>query len=252
MSSRVYIGILSVPGQPPFTLAALDDERRLLALSQGPLAEMLAYAAGQTAAVIAIGAPRGPNQNLLTHQEALPGLKAPGATHSKTNLRLAEFLLCEKGFAVPHTPADPAHTQGWMRRGFDLHAQLEALGYGAYPGEAPRCRLETQADACFQALLGVVPFTAHTLEGRLQRQLVLRDLRLPVANAMDFFEEVTRHKLLHSILPTENLYSANELNAMMAAYIAWLAATKPQHLAAHGDPAEGQIYLPIPAADLKD
>ena len=90
----------------------------------------------------------------------------------------------------------------------------------------------------------MVPFPGSTLEGRLQRQIVLRDQRLPVADAMIFFEEITRYKLLHSILPTEDLHSLSELNALMAAQVAWLAVHAPQRLSPYGDPEEGVIYLP--------
>ncbi len=247
MSTPVYIGIVSLASQPPFALAVLDAERRLLALSQGPLAEMVAFASGQTAAVIAISSPACANQGLVAQQESFPEMKIAPAAHAESNLRVAEHQLQQLGYAIPRTPGDPAHAQGWMRRGFMLYQQLQALGYSAFPGESPRCWLETQVDACFQALLGVPPFAAASLEGRLQRQLVLRDQHLPVSDAMDFFEEVTRHKLLRGILPTEKIYQANELNALMAAHLAWLAATKPQHLAAFGDPNEGQIYLPVAA-----
>jgi hypothetical protein len=248
----VYIGIVSVPCQPPFTLAALDGERRLLALSQGPLAEMIAYAAGQSGAVVAVSSPAGANQGLVFSQESLPGMNSAAPRRPEYNLRMAEFNLHQQGFPVPRTPADPTRAQGWMRRGFLLHQQLQVLGYSAYPSDAEHCKLETQADACFQSLLGVTPFASGTLEGRLQRQLVLRHQHLPVPNAMDFFEEVTRYKLLHGILPTENIYQANELNALMAAHVAWLAATKPERLAVFGDPAEGQVYLPLPPAEPKD
>jgi len=240
----VYIGIDSLPGSPPFAMACLDGERKLVALSQGPLAEMLAYAAGQADAIVAISAPPRPNQGLAWRQEAL--LETPEAlTHRPTNLRLAEQVLRDRGYAVPLTPSDPAHCQGWMRRGFELYAQLQAIGYTAFPGEGPRCWLETQANACFQSLLGVAPFPSGTLEGRLQRQLVLRDLHLPVSDAMDFFEEVTRHKLLHGILPSEKIYAQAELNAMMAAHVAWLAAHHPDRLQSFGDPAEGEVFLPL-------
>ena len=244
MSPTVYIGIDSIPGSPPFALAALDGERRLVALSQGPLAEMVAYTAGQTEAVVAINAPPRPNQGLVARQDTLLELEKSPSLLRQHNLRLAEVILRQKGLAVPRTPADPAHCMGWMRRGFELHAQLQAMGYAAYPADAPRYWIETQANACFQTLLGVPPFTAGTLEGRLQRQLVLRDQHLPVPDPMDFFEEVTRHKLLHSILPTEKIHPQCELNALIAAQIAWLAANKPERLLSYGDPAEGIIYLP--------
>ena len=40
---------------------------------------------------------------------------------------------------------------------------------------------------------------------------------------MEFFEEVTRHRLRHGILPLEKLYTPGELDALTAAYLAWLA-----------------------------
>jgi hypothetical protein len=246
----VYIGIDSIPGPSPFSMACLDDERKLVAISQGPLAEMLAYAAGQTEAIIAISAPPRPNQGAVTHQEALPDTEILPVSR-QNNLRLAEQVLRLKGFHVPLTPSDPVHCQGWMRRGFALYAQLQAVGYCAFPGDSPRCWIETQIDACFQALIGVPPFPAGTLEGRLQRQLVLRDLKLPVPDPMDFFEEVTRHKLLHGILPTEKIFPQNEINAMMAAQVAWLAAHKPNRLQSFGDPAEGEVFLPLPEPDQR-
>ncbi len=246
----VYIEIDPLTGPVPFSMACLDDERRLVALSQGPLAEMLAYAAGQVEAIVAIGAPPRPNQGLVTHQDTLPETEVFPVSR-QNNLRLAEQQLRLKGFQVPLTPSDPAHCQSWMKHGFELYAQLQAAGYAAYPGESPRCWIETQVNACFQALIGVPPFAAGTLEGRLQRQLVLRDQHLPVSDAMDFFEEVTRHKLLHGILPTEKIYSQNELNALMAAQVAWLAVRKPNRLQSFGDPAEGEVFLPLPEPDTR-
>jgi hypothetical protein len=241
----IYIGIDSAPSLPHFTLAVLDSERHLVALSQGPMAEMLSYAAGQTQAIVAINFPPRPNQGCVTHQDPLPEMGSAVMSRKRdSDLRLGEYLLHQKGFSVPRTSRDPAHCQGWVQRGFALFEQLQSMGYSAYPSDAPRTWLETQAEACYQALLGLPPFTAGTLEGRLQRQLVLRDQRLPVADAMDFFEEVTRHKLLHGILPVANLHPQPELNALMSAQIAFLAATKPEQIAGYGDAAEGVIYLP--------
>jgi hypothetical protein len=164
--------------------------------------------------------------------------------HQAHDLRLAEIELRQNGYHIPRTFSDPKRCQGWMRRGFTLYHQLQALGYTPFPSEDPCTWLETQTDACYQSLLGVVPFRGRTLEGRIQRQLVLRDEHLPVADAMVFFEEITRYKLVHGILPTENLHTSSELNALMAAMVAWLTVHAPQRLAPYGDPAEGVIYLP--------
>jgi predicted RNase H-like nuclease len=90
----------------------------------------------------------------------------------------------------------------------------------------------------------VLPFPKHTLEGRIQRQLILHALNINVPDAMLFFEEITRHRLLNGILPSENLYSPGELDALVAAYTAWLAANQPDKVCLVGDPHEGQIVLP--------
>ncbi len=223
MAPQIFIGIDLSPARPPFTFAALDSDRKLAALSQGPLAAVLAYTAGQREAVVAISAP------------------TPTA-----GARQAEAQLRQMGVFLPRLAPVPADCPAWVQRGFALYAGLAANDYAPYPASAPRLWLETHAEACYQSLLGLPPFPAGTLEGRLQRQLVLRSQDLPVRDAMDFFEEVTRHKLLKGILPTQDLHTQPELNALMAARVAVLAVLHPERLAALGDPAEGQIYLPNP------
>ena len=61
---------------------------------------------------------------------------------------------------------------------------------------------------------------------------------------MRFFEEITRHRLLHNMLPMEHLYSNAELNTLAAAYTAWIAGTQPEKLISVGHEEEGFIYLP--------
>ena len=240
----VFIGIDVSPGRPPFTLAALDGDRKLVALSHGPLAEMLAFASGQSEAILAISAPARPNQGCVTHQDTLPAVEALPPTR-QVNLRLAEQQLLQRGIILPRTPGVMANCPIWMQRGFTFYEKIQAAGYAAYPEpESPRRWLETQADACYQALLNRAPFPAGTLEGRIQRQLVLRNEALPVRDAMDFFEEVTRHKLLHGILPVQDIHPQNELNALIAAHVAWLAVAHPKRIESFGDPAEGLVYLP--------
>jgi hypothetical protein len=52
------------------------------------------------------------------------------------------------------------------------------------------------------------------------------------------------HRLLNNRLPTENLYSSAELNALAAAYTAWVAGCQPEKISAIGHEEEGFIYLP--------
>jgi hypothetical protein len=61
---------------------------------------------------------------------------------------------------------------------------------------------------------------------------------------MDFFLEITRHKLMQGDLPLEHILTFDELNALAAAYIAWLAAHQPEDIICLGHPDEGMLILP--------
>ena len=99
--------------------------------------------------------------------------------------------------------------------------------------------------ACFCALLRLTPFSKNTLEGRIQRQLVLHEQDTHIPDPMRVFEEITRHRLLQGQLPLPDLYSPSELDAMVAAYTAWKAATQPGEVTLLGNPQEGQVVLPV-------
>jgi len=68
---------------------------------------------------------------------------------------------------------------------------------------------------------------------------------------MDFFEELTRHKLLHGALPLEQVYTPEELDAIAAAYVAFVAGRHPERVLKIGDPQEGQIILPVTQLNAK-
>jgi hypothetical protein len=132
-----------------------------------------------------------------------------------------------------------------MKLGFRLFEELGKHEYQPYPVEnAPKQYFECQGEAAFWNLLGHAPLKEHTLEGRLQRQLVLQLFGLPVPDAMLFFEEITRHHLLNSTLPLDNLYSNEELNALAAAFTAWQACNQAGKIIRIGHEEEGYIYLP--------
>ncbi|HMD90354.1 MAG TPA: DUF429 domain-containing protein [Anaerolineaceae bacterium] len=241
----VYLGVDLTGSRKPFTYAALDVEMRLLALGQGQSDEVLAFAAGQNEAMIAIDAPSSPNGGLMAQTEYRNRLSPPPAPGRWTNLRLAEYRLHQQGVSITRTPAVAEESPQWMQLGFEFYKKLQEMGYLAYTQEsAARQWLEGHAEAGFQVLLERVPFESGSVEGRLQRQLILQELDLPVADPMDYFEEVTRYKLLHGVLPLEKIHSSTELNALLMAYLAWLAVNKPQEVLCVGDPQEGQIYMP--------
>ncbi len=241
-----YIGIDPTAGQRPLTYAALDGSLRLLALGQGGLNDILAFLAGQRQACAALCAPQRPNLGLLENAEFRARLNPPPRPGRWMGFRLAEYQLRLMKITCPQTPANEKDAPGWMRQGFALHRRLEGLGYKQYqPGEiTPLCRLEVYPHASFSLWLKKAPLPKGTLEGRLQRQLVLFAENLRIPDPMDFFEEITRHRLLQGVLPQEKLYTSAELDALAAAFTAWLAANHPERLSLLGDPQEGQIAVP--------
>ena len=248
----VYIGIdlAPLPGRSTrsFTLMTLDSTLRLQAAIQCNQAAAQEYLAKQTDAFVAIASPRRPGMGLMQQADFRRRLTPPPAPGRWKNYRVAEYLLRQHNLPIPAAPASIEKAPAWMRDGFELYTWLAAAGYQDYPHpESPRQLLEAQPHAAYSALLEHQPFARGTLEGRLQRQLILTTLRLRIPDPMVFFEEVTRHKLLHGNLPLQTVYTPTELDALAAAYTAFLAANFPERTCRLGEPEEGQIVLPVTA-----
>jgi hypothetical protein len=90
-----------------------------------------------------------------------------------------------------------------------------------------------------------LPFPKNSFEGRLQRQLTLYRNGLNIADPMRIFEEITRHRLMTGVLPLEGLFTTPQLDALGAAYTAWVAAIQPDQVTLLGSSEEGQIVLPV-------
>jgi len=240
MEHTAFIGIDLVADRRHFTLAALDADLQVLALAPSRMEEVLAFAAGQSAAVIGINAPSKPKTSAARkHRTGKPvgdGYYQP---------RLAEFEMRQQGMPVRSQPVAESKSPLWVRKGFYLYERMVELGYVSYPGDdSPRQFFETQAEACFFNWTGARLFHFGTLESRLQLQLVLHQLGLHVPDPMNFFEEVTSYRLLHGILPVEKIHTAAELNALAAAYTACLAITQPKQVLVLGSREEGQVVVP--------
>ena len=118
----------------------------------------------------------------------------------------------------------------------DFEKGIAQTGLKPYPTKAaPKQWLETDTQACFRILIGKSPLSRRTLEGRVQRGLILYDQGLRITDPMDFFEEITRHHMLGGTFPNELLYSASELDALAAAYVAWLAVNEPGQVVTTAD-----------------
>ena len=108
-------------------------------------------------------------------------------------------------------------------------------GFTWYSGKNdPRQLLLTNPQECFRAIIGRKPLPRRALEGRLQRSAILYEQGLQLTDPMEVFEEITRYKLAQGILPLENISSSKELDALAAAYVAWLAANRPGQITATG------------------
>jgi predicted RNase H-like nuclease len=239
-----FVGIDASGGRKPFTYAALDASGRLTALADGELDDVLSFLAAHEKVLVAINAPPRPSRGLVrdTHPALEPIHKAGRAAE----MRLAEYELRQRGINVSATPSKREMSSGWVQVGFELYRRMEALGF--LPDSAPDAKrrwLETHPQACFAVLAGQIPLPKPTLEGRLQRQLLLYQQGLFIRDPMDFFEELTRHKLLKGNLPLEQVYSAEALDALAAAYVAYSCAKHPADMLRVGDPDEGQIILPV-------
>ena len=203
---RVYLGIDISFGPKPVTLVALDENQQAIAISNGDTADALAFAAGQTGgALAAINAAARPNRERMKREEVRGSLSPAPAKGKYTQLRQVEYELIQAGIEVSAY--------------FRIRRQGSSFGAPRLcPGRKPgrdgirfpslRKMLSTSGWKCQRtpqsgSLLGVAPLPAGTLEGRIQRQLALQDQGLNVPDAMDFFEEITRYRLLKSILPTK-------------------------------------------------
>lgn len=110
----------------------------------------------------------------------------------------------------------------------DFKKKIGQAGFNSYSTRGIQKQLiETNAQDCFRALLGRPPLPRRTLEGRVQRGLILYEQGLRITDPMDFFEELTSHHILGGTFPNELLHSTSELDALAAAYVAWLAVNEP-------------------------
>ena len=89
-----FVGVDPTAGRFPFTLAALNQDRRLIKLAAGDVNDVLAFLAEQKACVVAVNAPPHPNHGLVRKNLEKQNL-APG------HLRGSDMRQAESEFANP-------------------------------------------------------------------------------------------------------------------------------------------------------
>ncbi len=251
---RLYLGIDTTAGRRPFTYALLDEALAVRECGEGRFDEVVDLVTARAPAVVAVDAPQSPNRGLMMRADVRRryGLAADGK--GWRDCKVCEYELRRHGIGLYLTPGDPARAPTWMQMGFRLYAALRAAGYPIHQPGAPaeRALLEVHPHGCFTVLLGRRPLRKDTLEGRLQRQLVLYDEGLDVPDPMEAVEELTPHHLRAGTLTFPGLRTHDELDALVAAYTAYLADRRPARTTAVGDPEEGQIILPVAPEEFKE
>lgn len=244
LSKKLYIGIDLSGGRYTFTYAALDGDCKLMTLASCELEDVLTFLYSQQVTIVAINAPSCPNKGLLRKNLEKQNISLG---HLRgTDMRLAEYELRQRDISISPTSSRPETCATWMQTGFDFYQRLGLMGYKPYPSENDSYQwLETHPHAAYCALLGQLPLPKPTLEGRLQRQLVLYEHDMGIKDPLVFFEEITRHRLLKGVFPMEFIYSTEELDALVAAYTAYLAVIEPGKVVRVGNEQEGQIILPV-------
>lgn len=245
----VFAGVSPASHQKTFVYAVLDKGLNLLKLSDGTVDEVTALLAGQSSARIAINAPSGLSRGLSVEKKQ--DMFKTKKERVLGSYRLGEAELRVRGIAVRGTPSKLEDCPEWMKAGFALYRKLEKSGFAKYPAENELFQvLDTNSQACFCVMNGEMPQPKTSMEGKIQRQLLLYENGLKIKDPMDFFEEITRHKMLKGNWPMELLYSSDQLDAMVAAFTAWMTIHRPESVLSIGDPKEGRITLPV--KDLKE
>jgi hypothetical protein len=245
-SQHTYIGVDLSPGKKNIQYAAIDDQLELLALAQGDLNQLLTFLHSQQQATLAIHGPARLNQSIMTDSQRREEYLIPLGKGRPGNMRVAEYTLRQHHLPTYRTPARMEDAPNWMLASFKLYNVLQEAGFHPYNPEQPLQRkyIEVIPEISFNTWLNGKVLPANTLHGRMQRQLVLYELGLKVADPMTFFEEVTRFRILQGILPSDLIYAAPAQTALAAAYLAWQIDKQPGTLTLVGIPEEGQIAVP--------
>jgi len=127
----------------------------------------------------------------------------------------------------------------------DIKKKIIQAGLKPYlTSNAPKQWVETNPLECFRSLSGQALQSRRTLGGLIQHALILYDQGLQINDPMAFFGEITRSDLMAGVMPMELLYSSSELDALAAAYVAWMLINKPAQVDLTKERGEGMILIP--------
>jgi hypothetical protein len=249
--NRFFMGIDLTAQRNSFTCAVLDSSRKVKFCDTVSLSDWQSALNSYPDIITGINSPLTLNLGYMSDPEYRLTLNPIPPKSRYTEMRVCEYQLLCQGYTPTRTPKDVNRFSPGLQRAFKFTSELGMSGFQYWPFPNSRYQmLEVNADAAFGSLLGVKPFAANSLEGRIQRQLVLQNKGLGVKDAMGFFEEITRHRLLTGKLPDDNILSSTALNALISAFTAWSLVNRPDEYSRCGELDEGVIFLPIPPKNI--
>ncbi len=246
-ADTVFIGIDPTAGGRLHAIAMLDSRLRVVKLEKVAFKPLITLVETYPLAVCGVDAPISPGKGLMTDPGYRQRLGLDPRSSSYSNYRVCEYELRKRKINLYNTPQNAAEAPRWIQEGWRIYEALRKIGFVEYPRPGGRRMFETFPHGGFMAIIKRKPYSKSTVEGLLQRQMILFEEGLSVPDPMSTLEEWTRHKVLVGDLSRSGLYDHDQLDALMAAYTAYLVYTQPNEVCAVGDLAEGQIVLPVPS-----
>ena len=246
----IYLGIDPTAGRRPLNYAMLDSRLRIVAEGAGKAEEVIALISKHDEVMCAVDAPLMPNIGRMADADIRSRFDLPPNTETWSQYRVCEYELRRRNIKLYNTPPEVESAPTWMKAGWKLYDDLRQIGFESYPSSSKRQFFEVHPHAIFTVMIGRVPYLKDTLEGRLQRQLLLYDEGINISDAMDWFEEVTRTHILRGTIEYNGLRTHDELDALASALTAFYTHTKPKQITRVGDVEDGQIV--VPTGELKE
>jgi hypothetical protein len=233
------------------TCAAIDASKKLLFCDSLSLPEWENLLTSYQDCLLGVNSPLTMNLGYMADEEYRGQLVNPPSRSRYTDLRVCEYQLICQGISLTRTPKNASKFSPALQRAYKFASELGMKGFQFWPFPNSRYQMfEINADAAYWSLLNVKPFSASSLEGRIQRQLCLQSNSVAIKDPMEFFEEITRHRLLSGKLPDEMILPPTALNALVGALTAWVIANRPAEYKRFGEADEGVIYLPLNSKNL--
>jgi hypothetical protein len=249
MKDTCYIGLDINSRSPYYSALAIDTKLTPLFELSGNWEELLGSLKEYERIIVAINTPTMVNKGFLTQshiKKHKPG-KWP-------DVRRIEYELEEYGAPIYHTPKKKSNLLAVQQHGFLLIQNLVEAGFKQYGEASEKVFLEVPAETAFWSLETKPLYAADSFIGQIQRQLMLLELGINLPDPMDFFEEITRFKLLTGKVSLEMILETPRLNTWINAYTALLIEQNPSRVARFGYPQEGFLYLPshLPDWDISE